>query len=227
MMHKLPQPWSYSQLKRFENCPKQYYHVTVAKDVKEKQTEALTYGNELHKAAELYVKSDTPLPGKFKFMQAALDRLKIVEGDKLAEVKLGVAIDGMTSTLQPCGFFDKDVWWRGLADLVIINGNMAYSIDYKTGKNAKYSEDTQLDLVAAGLFLKFPKVEVIKSAYLYVASNEMPKKTHYVEKQDSYFEAVSPTLERMVNAYENNQWGPNPGPLCGYCPVTQCEYNRR
>ena len=48
--------WSYSSLKTFEQCPKKYYHLKVAKDVKDKGSSAMFYGNEVHKAAEQYMK---------------------------------------------------------------------------------------------------------------------------------------------------------------------------
>ena len=55
--------WSYSSATTFEKCPKQYYHLYVAKDIKQDpNTEHFLYGNEVHKACELYVKSATPLP---------------------------------------------------------------------------------------------------------------------------------------------------------------------
>ena len=56
---------------------------------------------------------------------------------------------------EPCGFFDKEVWWRGIADLVIIQGDIAYSVDYKTSKSAKYADTKQLDIVAAALLFTF------------------------------------------------------------------------
>ena len=45
-------PWSYSRIKAFEQCPKQFYHMKIAKDYKEPYTEAMRYGTELHAVAE-------------------------------------------------------------------------------------------------------------------------------------------------------------------------------
>lgn len=55
-----PAPWSYSKLKSFQQCPKQFYHLKVAKDYKEPLTQAIYYGNAFHKAAEHYVQDGTP-----------------------------------------------------------------------------------------------------------------------------------------------------------------------
>jgi hypothetical protein len=33
-------------------------------------------------------------------------------------------------------------------------------------------------------------------------------------------------LTRLENSLDTNTWTPNPTPLCGYCPVTTCEFNK-
>ena len=48
-------PWSFSKIKDFEQCPKQYYHKHILKEVPFVQTEAILYGNEFHKMAEDFI----------------------------------------------------------------------------------------------------------------------------------------------------------------------------
>ena len=38
-------PWSFSRLKSFEQCPKQFYHMKIAKDYTEGETDAMRYGS--------------------------------------------------------------------------------------------------------------------------------------------------------------------------------------
>jgi hypothetical protein len=38
--------WSYSSLKQYQNCPKQYYEIRVAKNYIVKENEAMMYGKE-------------------------------------------------------------------------------------------------------------------------------------------------------------------------------------
>ena len=83
--------WSYSSIKTFQQCPKKYYHLKVAKDVKDEGSEATIYGQELHKAAEDFIKQGIPLPPQFAFMQEALDALNKIPGEKHCELKLGIA----------------------------------------------------------------------------------------------------------------------------------------
>jgi hypothetical protein len=119
------------------------------------------------------------------------------------------------------------VWWRGIGDLVIVNDTLAFSVDYKTSKNAKYADMKQLDILAAALFTHFPQVEKIKSALVFVISGEFIHKEHTANMRDSYFSTFDEGLDRLATAQESGVWNANTGPLCKFCPVTSCEHNRR
>jgi hypothetical protein len=69
--------WSYSSISTFKQCPKKYYHLKVAKDVKDTSSEAMLYGNQVHKAAEDFIKKGTPIPKKFDYMNPIVNSLKI------------------------------------------------------------------------------------------------------------------------------------------------------
>lgn len=217
--------WSYSSLKTFEQCPKKYYHLKVVKDVKDEGSEATLYGQELHKAAEDYIKEGKAIPPKFSYIQDTVDAIKNIPGEKHCELKLGVR---KTDTgYEPCDFFAKDVWWRGIGDVVVVQDELAFSLDYKTSKNAKYADLKQLDILAAALFTHFPQVKKIKSALAFVVSNEFIHKEHFAEMRDSYFAAFEPDLDRLATAQETGVWNTNTGPLCKFCPVVSCEHNRK
>jgi hypothetical protein len=217
--------WSYSSLKTFEQCAKKYYHLKVLKDVKDVGSEATIYGNEAHKAAEDYVSAGTPLPARFSYMQKTLDALLAIPGEKHCELKLGVELSD--TGYLPCEFFGEEVWWRGIADLLIINGDTGYLVDYKTSKNAKYADTKQLDILAAAVFTRFPQLRKLKSALAFVVSNEFVKKEHTSDLSKSYFATFTPELDRLSVAEDTGVWNANSGPLCKFCPVTTCEHNRR
>ena len=65
-------PWSFSKIKSFEQCPKKFYHLKVAKDYKEPETEAMLYGTAVHLAAEEYIRDGTPLPAKYGYCKDVL-----------------------------------------------------------------------------------------------------------------------------------------------------------
>jgi hypothetical protein len=213
--------WSYSSIKTFDQCPKKYFHLKVVKDVKDEPGEAADYGTAVHEAAELFIKHGTPIPEKFAFMRPIVEPLAKKKGTKATEIKLGV-----TSDMKPCGFFDKDVWYRGIADLLILNGSEAWLIDYKTGKNAKYADIKQLDLLAGAIFIHYPEVETIKSALLYVVSQDMPRKIHHRQHLSTYMGVFETQLDQLEAAMDNGVWNANPSGLCGWCPVESCPHWR-
>ena len=216
-------PWSFSKIKAFEQCPKQFYHMKIAKDYIEKETEAMLYGTLFHEAAENFVKNDTPIPEKFKYAESALTNLKNKPGKKLCEYKLG-----LTEDLEPCGFFDENVWFRGIADLIILDGDTAWVVDYKTGKSARYADKGQLELMALATFKHFPEIKKVKAGLLFVIAKTLVK--------DSYEDTVAPILwkkwlsdyARMEKALETNTWNPRPSGLCRqHCAVIDCPHNGR
>jgi hypothetical protein len=217
--------WSYSSIKTFDQCPKKYYHLKVLKDVKDEGSDATVYGNEAHKAAEEFIRSGVPLPAKFSYLQKILNSLNAIRGEKHCELELGIAV---TDTgYIPCAFSDTGRWWRGIADLLIINGESAFLVDYKTSKNAKYADTKQLDVLAGAVFTHYPQLKKLKSALAFVVSNEFVRKEHTADMAKSYLATFTNELERLAGAEETGVWNAKSSPLCAYCPVTRCEHHRR
>tara|TARA_R110000824_G_scaffold21401_4_gene79767 strand:- start:1045 stop:1719 length:675 start_codon:yes stop_codon:yes gene_type:complete len=217
--------WSFSSLKTFEQCPKKYYHLKVAQDVEDPPGTAAKYGLLMHSAAEEYVRDGTELPKAFKYLKKPLDALMNIPGDKHCEIKLGIKLDENNEP-QPCDFDDPDYWWHGIADLVIVNGSLAHSVDYKSSKNARYADIRQLDILAAALFLHYPDIKTVKSALAFLVSEELVPKKHEAHKIKEYLGLFTPSMDRLAGAFETDMWNPNTGPLCGYCPVDFCKHNR-
>jgi RecB family exonuclease len=211
--------WSYSSIKTFEQCPKKYFHLKIAKDVKDEPGEAADYGTAVHLAAEEYIRDGKPIPEKFAFMRPIVERLAALPGEKHAELKLGIRKD-----FSPCDFFAKDVWWRGIADLLVVDGHRAWCVDYKTGKNARYADTKQLDLLAGAVFSHFPEVTTIKSSLIYVVSGNLIPKKHVITERSQYLAVFNEQLDRLDAAMENGVWNAKTSPLCGWCPVTTCEH---
>ena len=217
--------WSYSRVNSFKQCPKKYYHLYVKKDVKDTGSVATRYGTLVHTAAEEYIKDGKDLPKKYDFMQRTLDAFNNIEGDKHCEIRLGVA--KYDDAYEPTKFFAKDVWYRGIADLLILNEDKAYLIDYKTGKSANYADTKQLDLLAGAVFINFPEVKKIKSALSSVVCNKFIAKEHTADMYKSYINVFDELLERIEVAAKEDVWNAVEGGLCKFCPVTSCEHNRR
>jgi RecB family exonuclease len=217
--------WSYSSIKLFEQCPRKYYHLKIAKDVVEPETEALLYGSRFHEAAEKYIRDDEPLPPYFTFAKQTLDSLKQIPGERLCEHEMGI-----TKDLQPCAFDAPDVWYRGIADLLIIDREKgeARVVDYKTGKSSKYADPEQLELMSLCVFKHFPEIKKVKGGLLFVVANSLVKSKYDVEQQDMLWTKWSDRNKRLAFAVDTGTWNPKPSGLCRkHCAVLTCSHNGR
>lgn len=213
--------WSFSRMKGFETCPKQYYHVNVLKQFPFQETEATRYGTEFHKAAEDFMRDGTPIPERFAFAKPALDALAAKPGERHCELKMGLRQD-----LTPCGFFDKDVWFRGIVDLLIIDGEKAFIVDYKTGKSARYADTGQLQLMALSVFAHFPQVTRVKAGLVFVIAEKFVPADFNVSDRDTLWAPWIKKYARMEKAHETDVWNPVPSGLCKkHCPVLECPHN--
>jgi hypothetical protein len=217
-----PITWSYSSLALYQQCPKKYYHLKVVKDIKEPLSEAITFGNEIHKIAEEYVSKGRPIPEKYNHIEPALKVLKDMPGEKLCENKLG-----LTADLKPCGFFDKNVWWRGVADIIILQGDTALTVDYKTGKSSKFAELKQLEIVSLAIFKHFPKVKKVKAGLMFLFADDFVKTAYLAESQKELWGSWISDVGQLQASVENDMWNPKPNFTCrGWCPVTSCDHNQ-
>ena len=216
--------FSYSSISTFITCPKQYEANYVLKYIPFSDTEATLYGKDLHSAAEHYIGDETPLPNKYAYIKSYLDTLKRIPGEKLCEYKLAISyVDGVYAT---CDYESSDRYWRGIADLVIINGTKAYVVDYKTGKSAKYADTKQLALIAAALFLKYPMIESIKGMLLFVVAETAITETYFRENKLAVFDTLAQPLIMRKMAYESGVFNPTPNGLCKqWCKAFKCIHN--
>ena len=206
----------------FEGCARRYHEVRVLKNYTQRETEQIRYGKELHKAAEDYVTDNIPIPPQFSLVQPTIDALLAKPGTKYAEYEMGLTVD-----LRPCSFRDANCWVRGIADLLIVDEESltAWVVDYKTGKD-KYPDKEQLTLMSLMVFAHFPIVRMVKSALLFVVKDTMVKHKVMLEEATSYWQDYRERVARLEAAFANNVWNPTSTPLCPWCPVKTCEFNK-
>lgn len=212
--------WSYSGLKDYSNCPKQYHEVKVLKRFSKRPTQEMLYGTQVHTALENYVKDGSPLAKNYERYKKQLDPLREMSGVKYPEHRMAITYDK-----EPCTFGAKNYWARGIADLLVVDDDQGFIVDYKTGSN-KYPDPKQLQLMALMAFAHFPELQHIKAGLLFVAHEHFVTSEYSRKKIDEYWQDFYWELERMRLSYENGSWQANPTPLCGWCPVHTCEYHK-
>lgn len=215
--------WSYSSINLFRQCPKKYFHLKVVKDVTEPKTESILYGELVHKAAEEYIRDGKPIPESVGFIEPTIKIFKDLPGEKHCELKMGVTERG-----DACGFFDKEVWLRGVADLVVVNGEKAKIVDYKTGKSSKYADTKQLDLMALCTFAKFPEVKEISAGLAFLVCNDLVKRKYTRDDVLGILREWTAEYSWLSKSYDENVWNAKPNFSCrSYCAVTSCPHNGR
>lgn len=227
IVNKAP-AWSYSGITMFDQCPKKYYHLRVAKDISEPPSDAMMYGTDVHLAAEEYIRDGKPIPKKYAYMQPFLTTLNNIKGQKFCELEMG--IKKVDDRLEPCGFRDEDVWYRGIVDLLIVDDEKgeARVVDYKTGKSSRYADTKQLALMAACVFLHFPQVKTVKSGLLFVVCRDFIKADYEEGSGFDIFDKLEDTIVSRETAYETGVFNPKKNFTCrAWCPVLICPHNGR
>ena len=216
--------WSYSALKAFETCARQYHEISILKNHPWEETQQQRYGLQVHKAAEDFVTNGVPIPAKFSFMQGVLDAMVAKPGKKYAEQKLAI-----NDKLEPCKWMAKDVWVRAIVDLLIVDedNKLAWAVDWKTG-NAKYADTDQLDVMSLVLFAHYPRITRVRSALIFVTNNGFIKHKRTTEEKEKLWWTYRERVAKIDKAHASGVWNPTSSGLCKkHCAVLSCEYNGR
>ncbi|PZO72289.1 MAG: hypothetical protein DI640_13020 [Sphingomonas taxi] len=217
----MPMSWSHSRLQTYKVCPKQFYHMYVAKDVRDDGPKHPTtvWGEEVHKAIEYYINADIPLPPNMQQYAPWATLAKQLPNAR-AEVRLGVSV-----SWQPTEFFAPDVWGRCIVDVYSVDGNEAAAVDWKLGK---YRGDTgQAAVNAVMMFAANPEVTKVTTQFIYLAARKVDTQHFVRDKLAEYVEPTIDVIRQIETCRANDAWHPTPSGLCGYCPVTRCQFNKR
>jgi ATP-dependent exoDNAse (exonuclease V) beta subunit len=214
--------WSYSALRKFITCPRQYNEVKIKQTYIEPETEVMSYGREVHKALEELITLNKPLPENYKKFNYLMAFISTMPGIKYAELQL--AVDHSKTS---CDFNSPDYWVRGICDLFIADGAEGYLLDYKTGSD-KYADTRQLKLMAALAFHRFPEIYNIKAGLLFVTREKFIDEEYSREDLNNLWSIFDNDLRRLEHSFKEDWWPTNPSGLClKHCPVLSCEFNGR
>lgn len=221
---------SFSAIDKFTNCARKYHAYDITKSVKEPENPKMREGFRVHKAMSDFISHDTPLPKDLERFADWVTTMMTGQPDEIIHTEHRMAC---TFELSPCDYFSRTVkpWLRAVADVLVINGDHALSVDWKTGKepDERYEllpKNFQLRLTGLLIFLHFPQVRNITSKYIYLyegssTSFEMPK-----EDLRLFIPQAYDILGGIQKAERANIWPPRPSGLClRHCAVTGCEYH--
>lgn len=212
--------WSFSAISVWKTCKKKFFHLRVAKDVKDGDSEAAAEGKAIHDALFQYVIKGKDLPIGMKPHEELANSYK-VKGkacdDMQGELKLC-----LNDKLKPVGWFAKDAWVRAVLDLLLVKGKTAVLVDWKTGKR-RLSWD-QLELSAAILSRYMPEIEEFHLVFEWLNAGERDvQKIHKSELKQVWLKFF-PVIQEIEEAEANTEFPATPSGLCGWCPVVECPH---
>lgn len=216
--------WSFSALKSFKQCPHQFQQVKLLKRFIQGPTAATEFGTFIHAAFEDTIKANTvgELPEVAKPYQPLMETVLAVPGIKLVEHEMGLTRMGEACPYSATLAEGNAV--RGIADLVVINGDRATVLDWKTSKSAKYADTKQLHLMARMVMAHYPQVQHVRGILVFVVAGAMETQDYYRTNYDTMWADWAQAMMLAEHALKNDHQIKKPSPLCPWCPVTDCEH---
>lgn len=210
-----PLVWSYTMLHTYENiCPHQAYRRFIKKDIPFQETDAMRKGNEAHSALEYRLSGGKPLPPHMQQYEPIVAPL--ADRGAKAEEWVGINRDGKFCDSRTADF------GRGKIDVNLVRGEVAYLLDYKTGKVRE--EPFELEVQAVFLKARHPELKVIKARYAWLAEVRLGK-LHDVSDTAATWSRIGYITAKIAADRWTGEFTKRRSGLCGWCPVKDCEHN--
>jgi len=213
---------SYSSIKLYENCPLRYFRQRIVKDVVDEGGEASKYGERVHAFLETRLKENTLLPQEVAHYESLCSSVERIahNGELFVEKELV-----LTDNLTPTTWWEPDAWLRSKLDILVISGDMANVMDWKTGK--RNADQFQMQLFAAQVFKHYPEVTRVKTSLVWLKDMAMDTETYYHSGVNTIWAEVMKRIQRINDSLEHDNWPAKPSGLCRYCPARHnCDYAR-
>jgi len=204
----------------FDNCPLRYKRQRVLKEVRDQGGEASLRGERIHKSVEEYLANGTPLDDESKKLSAAANTIKKMAGKMDMKVEQELTIN---NKLGKTGWWDDDAWFRSKIDVLLMGKTKAVMFDWKTGK--RRPDYTQLNLFSMMVFLHYPDIEEVTSAFVWMNDNAIDKTTHDRRQLPALVKQLLVKTHRIEDAQKEDVWPAKPSGLCPWCPCkSTCEF---
>jgi RecB family exonuclease len=213
---------SYSSIKLYENCPLRYFRQRIAKDIVDEGGEASKYGERIHAFLEARLKEDTLLPqdvAHYEPLCASVERIAS-KGELHIEKELV-----LTENLTPTGWWDADAWLRSKLDVLVIQGQDAVVMDWKTGK--RNPDFFQMQMFAVQVFKHYPEVVRVKTSLVWLKDMSMDTEQYNRLQANELWAGIMKRIQRIHSSAEHDNWPAKPSGLCRFCPARHdCDYAR-
>lgn len=209
--------WSYSRIEASETCARKFWHLSVAKDIKEEESSYQTEGKETHLAFAKLVKNGIALPLHLRHHGPVLTKIAAMPGEKVVEQQIA-----LNANWQPVDWFAKDAWLRVISDLTQLNCRAALVWDWKTGRPK--DDFTQLRLNAAVTMHLAPEIEQVRMSYYWTKTRQITSDKMVRADLPEFWGSMLKRVQTYQSRFDRQDFPPNPNPFCKGCPVRNCQY---
>jgi hypothetical protein len=208
-----PLPWSFSALNKFATCPNQFYETKVLKNFTDEPGEVAQWGIYVHKCIEDMLNDVSPMPDN---VQTYLPQVRAaINGNWGVRAEARLAIN---NRFEPCAWEDR--WCGSISDVLKIDGDTAWVIDWKAGK---VKPSTQLKLNALMVFYNYPEVQTVHTQFEWLQFKQRNVDTHTRDQIPELWKSFEKDLTQYAHAFKTDTWQKRPSGLCnGWCPVDTC-----
>lgn len=224
--------FSYTFLNTYHDiCKRRAYEIYIAKTIPYTDSPATLEGKAMHKAIERRLVAGAELPPELVSVEPVCASLS-GRGLKLAvEMKLGATRDW-----RPTDFFGKKAKdqlfddtprLRGVPDLNAYTSSSqadAIIVDWKTGKPR--DNYLQHSISAALVFAHYQRVHRVTAFNVYTKTGELGERHVFSRGTLATQHAHLTRLMDEVEQTPPGEFTERQGPLCAYCPVKACKFNR-
>lgn len=210
---------SYSSIKLFENCPLRYYRQRITKDVKDEGGEASKHGERVHELLELRLKG-SDIAQEVEQYEPLCQSVEKISRDGELHIEKELVLN---ENLHPTGWWDADAWLRSKLDVLVLRGEDAVVMDWKTGK--RNPDFFQMQIFAAQVFKHYPDVQRVKTSLVWLKTLEMDTETYERVNINAAWAEIMGRIQRIHDAYDSGNWPARPSGLCNYCPARHdCDF---
>jgi len=231
-------PYSVSKFGSFEHCNKKFkLHYIDKIKIDGEPVLALYRGSFAHEILEHNWDFDLEPKLNHVFTQEEADKVIQILKD-FRKTKLGTSIEKLinhpdsvkeqdfafNNKLELVGFWDKNAWMRGSADLYNIKLPQPLIVDYKTGKDKSEDPDFGVEqgmMYAIYMFIKFPELMSVKAVFVFI-EHGTKKEIYYSRSEfNSYIKLF---YDKTKNLEKTEIFKENVSALCEYCDYHNTSY---
>ena len=212
---------SYSSITLYENCPLRYYRQRILKDVVDGGGEASKHGERIHAFLENRLKG-TDLPQEIITYEPLCKSVERIASSGELHVEKELVLN---DNLTPTGWWDADAWLRSKLDVLVITGNDAVVMDWKTGK--RKVDFFQMQIFAAQVFKHYPQVQRVTTSLVWLKTMEMDTERYTRVDINPLWAEIMKRIQRIHTSLEHDNWPAKPSGLCRFCPARHdCDFAR-